>query len=68
MPHKAKPDHYLDLKNVTTLADACRRWGRSKSTITYAIDTGNVAALRVGRSVLISTRSLVAWFGSPKRV
>lgn len=58
MPNKAKAEHWQDLKNVTTLAQAAREYHISRQSLTYAIDAGNLAAMRVGRSVLISRRSL----------
>ena len=67
MPHHANKEHQADLVNVTTLAVACRRWRKSKSTLTYAIDAGNIIGERVGRAVLISTRSLIARYGLPVR-
>lgn len=65
MPHKAQSDHWTDLKNVTTLAQALRDYRVSKTGLTYAIDAGNIAAIRVGKAVLISIRSLDASY--PKR-
>lgn len=58
MPHKANPDHFTELEYVTTLAQACRETGIPRQTISYAIDAGNLAAVRVGKVVLISVRSL----------
>lgn len=58
MPHKANPEHLKDLENVLTLAEACRLYKQHRMTLTYAIDANNLVALRVGRTVLISKRSL----------
>lgn len=58
MPHKANPEHWKDLENVLTLAEACRRYKQHRQTLTYAIDANNLVAVRRGRSVLISKRSL----------
>lgn len=64
MPHKANPEHFNDLKNVLTLAEACRRYKQHRMTLTYAIDANNLVALRVGRTVLISKRSLEQYLAS----
>lgn len=58
MPHKANPEHLKDLENVLTLSEACRRYKQHRMTLTYAIDANNLVALRIGRTVLISKRSL----------
>lgn len=58
MPHKAKSEHWIDLKHVTTMAQALRDYKVSKTGLTYAIDAENIAAIRVGKAVLISIRSL----------
>lgn len=58
MPHKANPAHWQDLANVLTLSEACRLYKQHRQTLTYAIDANNLVALRVGRTVLISKRSL----------
>lgn len=65
MPHKAKPEHFIELELVTTMAQAARDYYRCKMTISYAIDAGNLAAIRVGHDVLISKRSLKALWGDP---
>lgn len=62
MPNCANKDHYMPLENVVTLAGACRMTGRSRSAIRYAIDAGNIAAVRDGRIWLIYKPSLLAWF------
>lgn len=54
----AKREHWIDLSNVTTLAQAIRDYHVSKTGLLYAIDVGRIAAIRVGHAVLISTRSL----------
>lgn len=63
MPNAAKPAHYEPLEYVVTAASAARLYGVYRSTITYAIDAGNVAAVKCGGVWLVSVPSLVAWFG-----
>lgn len=58
MPHKANRKHYTELKYVITLAEACRLTGIPRQTLSYAIDAGNLAGVRCGRTVIISVRSL----------
>jgi hypothetical protein len=58
MPHKAKPEHFTELDLVTTMAEAIRQYDVHRQTLTYAIDAGNLAAIRQGKIVLISRRSL----------
>jgi len=58
MPHKARPEHWHDLANVLTLAQAAREYHISRQSLTYAIDAENIAAIRCGRTVLVSRRSL----------
>lgn len=62
MPNRAKPQDYAVLSEVTTVAEAARITYRHPNTIRYAIDAGNVAAVKVGRVWLVSIRSLLAWF------
>lgn len=51
-------EYWNDLKNVTTLAQALRDYHVSKTGLLYAIDTERIIAIRVGKAVLISVRSL----------
>lgn len=66
MKNKAKPEHWLDLAKVTTLAQALRDYHVSKTALIYAIDTERVAGIRVGHSVLISIPSLDAAY--PRKI
>jgi len=68
MPFNAKPEHYEPLENVVTLAEASRRWGKTRQSISYAIDLGNVAGIKCGRNTLVSVPSLIHWYGTPKKV
>ena len=61
MPHKADPRHFTELQYVTTMAEASRETGIPVPTLSYAIDAGNLAAVRKGRNVLVSVRSLKAY-------
>ncbi|MEM6284162.1 MAG: helix-turn-helix domain-containing protein [Chloroflexota bacterium] len=61
MPHDAKKAHYIILKQVTTVAEASRACGCARNTIQYAIDAGNIAALKCGGVWLISVSSLRTW-------
>jgi hypothetical protein len=58
MPNKALPEHFEDLDRVVTLAEAARLVYRHPNIVRYAIDTGNVAAVKSGRIWLVSVRSL----------
>lgn len=62
MPLNAKPQHYRELEQVVTLAEACRLVNKQYSTVIYAIDAGNVAALKCGRIWLVHAQSCVDWF------
>jgi len=62
MPNYAKKQHYHELERVITMAEACRLMNTSFSTIRYAIDAGNVAAVQCGRVWLVHTQSLIDWF------
>jgi len=68
MPHKAKPKHYDDVKRVTTASEAARLYGVSWTTVIYAIDTGNLAAEKVGGTWLISLASLRDYWGEPRKL
>jgi len=59
---KANPHHYSDLQHVTTLAQAARDYHISRQALAYLIDRQNIIGIRVGRTVLISVRSLNAYF------
>lgn len=69
--HRKKPkiklsqSDYAVFATVTTLAEASRMYQRHPNTITYAIDAGNIAAVRVGGIVLVSIPSLRAYWGNP---
>jgi len=62
MPNKANPRHYTECERVVTLAEACRMVNKPYHTVVYAIDAGNVAALKCGRIWLVHTQSLTDWF------
>lgn len=62
MPNHAKKAHYDELKRTITLAEACRLTNRTYNTVIYAIDAGNVAAVKCGRIWLVHTQSLIEWF------
>ena len=64
MPNAATLEHYLPLKQVTTVTDAAQRWGYHPATIRYGIDAGNIAALKVGGVWLVSVPSMRAYYGS----
>jgi hypothetical protein len=65
MPHEAKLEHYKHLNYVTTASEAARMYNRDIKTVLYAIDTGNIAALKVGGTWLVSVASLMDFWGSP---
>ena len=58
MKRRADPDHYEELKKVLTLAQAVREYPICRKALTVAIDLEKVAAVRQGRNILISRRSL----------
>ena len=58
MKPRVKPEDFPELEQVLTLAQACREYGVYRQTLTYAIDAGLLAAVRSGRQVIISRRSL----------
>lgn len=66
MRPKANPEHFRELDMVLTLAEAARRYYVDPTTLSYAIDLGHLAALRCGRIVLISTRSLESYFSNSR--
>lgn len=65
MPFEAKQRHYDQLTKVITLAEACRRWQKTRPAISYAIDVGNIAAYQCGRIWLVSVDSLRERWGEP---
>lgn len=67
MPNRAKREHYRELEQVVTLAEAARLVYRDPKTLRYAIDTGNLAAVQCGRVWLVSVRSLKQAFSIPKQ-
>lgn len=62
MPLAAKSQHYRELERVVTLAEACRLVDKQYQTVIYAIDAGNVAAIKCGRIWLVNVQSLIDWF------
>lgn len=67
MPNRAKREHYKELEQVVTLAEAARLTFRDRATLRYAIDAGNLAAVQCGRVWLVSVRSLNAAFPVPNK-
>lgn len=67
MPNFARPDHYADLEAVTTASEAAKRWHVGYKTVIYAIDSGNVAAVKRGGVWLLSVRSCERWFNRKNR-
>lgn len=61
MRYKANPEHFTELDHVITLAEAVRQYDIHRNTLNYAIDANLIAAVRCGRAVLISKRSLLAY-------
>lgn len=61
MPHRAKPEHFAVLFQVVTVAEAARLTFSARNTIQYAIDAGNIAALKCGGVWLVSVDSLREW-------
>ena len=59
MKRRANPEHFKDLALVITQSEAVRQYNIHRQTLTYAIDAGLIAAVRCGRAVLISKRSLL---------
>ncbi|MFC1959248.1 helix-turn-helix domain-containing protein [Chloroflexota bacterium] len=55
----------MHLNTVTTLANACRMYGKDRKTVAYAIDAGNLAARKEGGIWLISNASLMDYWGRP---
>lgn len=53
------------LKNVVTLGEARRAWGKSRSALIYAIDRGHLTARKAGRDWLITVPSLIIRYGNP---
>ena len=64
MPLSAQPDHFTVFEQITTVQDAAQRWGYHESTIRYAINTGNIAAVKIGRDWIVSIPSMRAYYGS----
>ncbi len=68
MPHGANLHHYQVLSRVVTLAEASRMVYRDPKSVKYAIDAGNVAALRCGRVWLVSVDSLIEHFPVSEKI
>ena len=62
MPHNAKREHFDELDAVVTMATACRLVKKRYNTVIYAIDAGNVAAVKDGRIWKVHRQSLLEWF------
>jgi hypothetical protein len=63
MPNRANPEHFEECERVLTLAEAARVYFISANSLTYAIDAGNIAAVKQGRIWILSVRSLNQYFG-----
>lgn len=66
MPNKANPEHFRVLEDVTTVKEAANMTGYHPQTIRYNIDAGNIAAVQVGKTWLISVPSLKALYPPQK--
>lgn len=62
MPNKANPEHFKVLDDVTTVKEAAQMTGYHEQTIRYNIDAGNLAAVQVGKTWIISVPSLKALY------
>ena len=58
MKPRINPDHFPELQQVLTLAQAAREYRVHRQYLSVMIDTDRIAAVRQGRNVLISRRSL----------
>ena len=60
------PLHFYDpLALVATISEIAAHWQRHRNTIQYAIDAGNLAAVKSGRTWLVSLPSVAAYWGPP---
>ena len=68
MSNTANLDHYHALARVVTLAEASRITYRDPKSVKYAIQAGNIAALKCGRVWLVSVDSLLEHFPKPEKM
>jgi hypothetical protein len=64
-PYRVHPKYYRSLATVATVTTVAKVWHRSRTGIHYAIDTENIAAVKCGKTWLISLPSVVAYWGLP---
>lgn len=65
--HKCRFDDET-LAATVTLSEACLMWGKSETTMTFAIHSGKIKARRsfTGGEWLLSRHSIVKRYGQPK--
>jgi len=63
--YRVAKKHYRVLELVATAPTVAMMWGRSYTGVIYAIDADNLAAVKCGKTWLISLPSVTAYWGPP---
>ncbi len=63
--YRVAKKHYAVLELVATAPTVAAIWGRSYTGVIYAIDADNIAAVKCGKTWLVSLPSVAAYWGPP---
>lgn len=64
-----EPEYLDDLAKVTTVREVMNLYGlQSHTSVTNLINSGDISAMKVCGTWLISLDSVVSWFGKPKHI
>ncbi len=64
-PYTVNKKYYAALDQVATVGTVSAVWRRSYNGVIYAIDAGNIAAVKCGKTWLVSLPSVTAYWGLP---
>ena len=64
-PYTCPQRFYEPLQFVATVSEVAEHWHRHRTTVLYAIHAENIAAVKSGRTWLISVPSVTEFWGYP---
>lgn len=64
-PYRVNEKYYAPLEQVATAGTVAGLWRRSYTGVLYAIDADNIAAVKCGKTWLVSLPSVAAYWGDP---
>lgn len=63
-----EPEHLEALSKVTTISEVMQLYGvKYHTSVQWLIDKGDISAVKVGGTWILSMDSVIAWYGDPPR-